>query len=84
MLYFVYILKCKDNSLYTGITWNLSKRVREHFNGASKYTKGKLPVKLIYFEKCKDKIGAARREREIKDWSRKKKLELIKSLPRIE
>ena len=77
MLYFVYILECSDLSLYTGITWNLDKRIKEHFKGASKYTRSKLPVKLVYFEKCNDKIGAAKREREIKGWSREKKLNLI-------
>ena len=79
MLYFVYILKCRDKTLYTGITWNLEKRVKEHFNGSSKYTRGRLPVKLVYFEKHKDKIDAMRREREIKRFSRKIKLELIKN-----
>ena len=77
MLYFVYILECSDLSLYTGITWNLDKRIKEHFKGASKYTRSKLPVKLVYFEKCNDKIDAAKREREIKGWSREKKLNLI-------
>ena len=79
MLYFVYILKCRDKTLYTGITWNLEKRVKEHFNGSSKYTRGRLPVNLVYFEKHKDKIDAMRREREIKRFSRKIKLELIKN-----
>ena len=77
MKYFVYILECEDKSLYTGITWNLEKRIKEHFKGASKYTRSKLPVKLVYFETSQDKIKAAQREREIKGWSRKKKLELI-------
>ena len=77
MKYFVYILECCDGSLYTGITWNLSKRIKEHFNGTSKYTRSKLPVKLVYFEKCNDKIDVAKREREIKGWSREKKLNLI-------
>jgi len=75
--YFVYILKCSDKSLYTGIALNLEKRVKEHFKGASKYTRSKLPVKLVYFETSQDKIKAAQREREIKSWSRSKKLELI-------
>ena len=79
MKYFVYILECCDGPLYTGITWNLSKRIKEHFNGTSKYTRNKLPVKLVYFEKCNDKIDAAKREREIKGWSRQKKLNLISS-----
>jgi putative endonuclease len=78
--YFVYILECKDKSLYTGITRNLENRVKEHFKGSSKYTRSKLPVKLVYFEESKDKIEAAKREYEIKNWSRKKKLELVNGL----
>jgi len=80
MKYLVYILECGDKSLYTGITWNLSKRIKEHFNGTSRYTRGKLPVKLVYSENRKNKVEAAKREREIKRWSRKRKLELINSL----
>ena len=82
MKYFVYILECSDNSLYTGITWNLERRVKEHFKGASKYTRGRLPVKIVHSEIVADKIESAKREREIKSWPRKKKLELIKSLRR--
>ena len=72
------MLECDDKSLYTGITLNLEKRIKAHFNGASKYTRSKLPVKLVYFEESRDKVQAARREREIKSWTRAKKLELIK------
>ena len=79
MRYFVYILRCIDGSLYTGITWNLKKRVGEHNLGLSNYTKPKIPVKLIYFEDCNDKISAAKREKEIKGWSRQKKLNLANS-----
>jgi putative endonuclease len=78
--YFVYILECKDKSLYTGIALDINKRIEAHFNGSSKYTRGKLPVKLVYSEETDDKMEAARREREIKGWSRKKKLELVESL----
>jgi putative endonuclease len=77
--YFVYILECSDKSLYTGITLNLNNRIKGHFNGSSKYTRSKLPVKLVYFEESNDKIEAAKREREIKSWSRKKKLTLVNS-----
>lgn len=77
MKYFVYILECRDKSLYTGIALNLNKRIKEHFKGTSKYTRSKLPVKLVYFESQKDKVDAAKREWEIKGWSRKKKLELV-------
>ena len=74
----VYIVECKDSSLYTGISNNVAKRIWKHNNklGAASI-KGKLPVKLVYTERCKNKIGAAKREREIKGWNRKKKLDLI-------
>ena len=82
MKYFVYILECSDNSLYTGIALNLKKRMEAHFKGASKYTRSRLPVKIVHSEIVEDKIESAKREREIKSWPRKKKLELIKSLRR--
>jgi len=75
----VYILKCFDNTLYTGITTDLKRREYEHNNlklGA-KYTKLRRPVKLVYFEKCYDKSSASSREYAIKKLSRKEKLELI-------
>ena len=53
-----------------------------HFKGASKYTRSRLPVKIVHSEIVEDKIESAKREREIKSWPRKKKLELIKSLRR--
>ncbi len=64
-----------DKSLYTGITWNLRKRLLEH--------KGKLPVVLKYWESFEDRSQAARREKEIKGWGRVKKLKLIESLRRV-
>jgi putative endonuclease len=78
---FVYILRCKDNSFYTGITWNLKKRINEHNQRVkSCLTKKKVPVKLVYWEIFRTRKEAARREKEIKGWIRKKKIELIKSL----
>jgi putative endonuclease len=74
----VYIVKCKDSSLYTGISNNVVKRVRKHNNKLGAVSvRGKLPVRLVYTELYKDKIDAAKREREIKSWNRKKKLDLI-------
>lgn len=76
---YVYILKCKDDSLYTGWTNNLEKRVQAHQSGkGAKYTRAKLPVELVYFEEFEDKIDAMKREYEIKKLSRAKKLQLIK------
>ena len=75
---YVYILKCKDDSLYTGWTNNLEKRVQAHKSGkGAKYTRAKLPVELVYFEEFEDKIDAMKREYEIKKLPRIKKLELI-------
>lgn len=75
---YVYILKCKDDSLYTGWTNNLEKRVQAHRSGkGAKYTRAKLPVELVYFEEFEDKIDAMKREYEIKKLPRIKKLELI-------
>ena len=62
----------KHGSFYTGITWNLEKRLAEHNSGMSLSTKGKLPVKLVYTEKFVDKFEAAKREKEIKGWTRLK------------
>jgi len=79
MNWYVYIVQCKDKSLYTGITNNISKRIWLHNNKlGAKSLFGKLPVKLVYQEKLSDQIIAAKREREIKGWTRQKKLELIK------
>jgi len=79
-MYFVYILKCADESLYVGCTSNLEKRVKEH--GASKrgahYTKIRRPVNLLYSEKFQTLSEARRREAEIKGWRREKKMELAK------
>ena len=79
--YYVYIVKCSDGSLYTGYTKNIANRIQQH--NFSKYgaksIKGKLPVELVYSEMYAAKTEELKREREIKGWSRKKKLELIKS-----
>ena len=76
---YVYILRCGDDSLYTGWTNNLEKRVKAHSNGkGAKYTKARLPIELVYFEEFEDKIEAMRREYAIKKLTRKEKLLLIK------
>lgn len=77
---FVYILQCNDNSFYTGWTNDLSKRLKTHNNGkASKYTRGRLPVKYIYIEKKEDRSSALKREFKIKQLTRKQKEKLINS-----
>lgn len=76
--WFVYIVKAKDNSYYTGITTNIEKRVDKHNNKqGSKSLLGKIPVKLVYQEKAKNRSDASKREAEIKSWDRKKKIDLI-------
>lgn len=78
---YTYILECSDKSLYTGWTNNLEKRVNTHKEGkASKYTRARLPVKLVYFEEYDDKISAQKREYQIKQMTRKQKLKLIGKL----
>ena len=76
---YVYILECADKSLYTGWTVDLDKRLKKHNEGtASKYTRARLPVKLVYYEIYDNKIDAQKREWYIKKLSRKEKLKLIK------
>lgn len=78
-MHYVYILKCHDNTLYTGYTNNLIKRIQAHNAGkGAKYTRGRLPVKLVYFEKYNSKVEAMKREYAIKQLTRWKKLKLIK------
>ncbi|WP_443659264.1 GIY-YIG nuclease family protein [Clostridium algidicarnis] len=77
---YVYILKCSDNTLYTGWTVNIEKRLATHSSGkGAKYTRCRLPVRLVYFEKHPDKISAQKREYAIKQLSRTEKLKLINS-----
>lgn len=80
VLWFVYILKCSDDTLYTGITIDLSRRVDEHNSSpkGAKYTRIRRPLELLYFEEVKDKSSASKREIEIKKLSRAQKLELVK------
>lgn len=75
---YVYILECSDNTLYTGWTNNLEKRVNTHSKGkGAKYTRARLPITLVYYEEYKDKISAQKREYKIKQLSRAEKLKLI-------
>ncbi len=76
--YFVYILKCSDDSYYTGITNNLEKRINEHNSGMIKgYTSKRLPVVLLYSQRFDDINRAIEVEKQIKGWSRRKKKALI-------
>lgn len=76
--WFLYILRCKDGSLYTGITTDVEKRLEAHRSGkGAKYTRGRLPLELVYSEECGDHSAALKRELQIKALPREKKLELI-------
>ena len=77
--YFVYILKCNDNSYYTGFTNDLERRLGEHNSGKNKecYTFNKRPIELMWFETFNDVLNAIAVEKQIKGWSRRKKEALI-------
>ncbi|MBL8098099.1 MAG: GIY-YIG nuclease family protein [Anaerolineales bacterium] len=78
MACFCYILKCADGTLYTGWTVNVEKRVAQHNKGlGARYTRMRLPVKLVYVEEQPDKKTAMKRERAIKALPRKKKMQLF-------
>lgn len=75
---YTYILRCQDNSLYTGWTNDMDKRLKAHNEGkGAKYTKARRPVTLVYYETFQTKEEAMRREWEIKHLSRQRKLKLI-------
>ena len=77
MNWFVYVLKCADNTLYTGITNNFKNRLIAHQNGqGAKYTKGRGPFEVFYKEKCSSRSIATKRELEIKNLKRHQKLKL--------
>lgn len=78
-MFYVYILKCSDDTLYTGFTVNLENRIQKHNQGlGAKYTRGRTPVKLVYKEEYPTKSEALKREYRIKQLTRKKKIEIIK------
>ena len=75
----VYIIKCLDGTLYTGITNNLPQRVEEHNRGKGcRYTRGRGPVKLVHSERFPNRSSALKRESQIKRWGREEKILLIK------
>lgn len=76
----LYILECRDGTLYTGITDNLERRLAAHHAGkGAKYTRGRGPFRLCYTEVCRDHSEALRREIQIKKMTREEKLDLINS-----
>lgn len=80
MSYFVYLLECADHSLYCGFTTDLEKRVAAHRAGkASKYTRARLPVKMVYSESFSLRTQALKREYAIKQFSRLEKKKMIRA-----
>lgn len=77
-MWYLYILKCGDGTLYTGITNDLEKRLEAHRSGkGAKYTRGRGPLELMYQESCDSHGEALRREYSVKRLSREEKLSLI-------
>ncbi|RJO58902.1 GIY-YIG nuclease family protein [Candidatus Parcubacteria bacterium] len=79
-MYHLYILKCKDKTLYTGITTDLKRRLREHNSSmlGAKYTKSRRPVELVYNKEFRTRSAATKAEARIKNLSRVEKISLIK------
>lgn len=76
----LYILRCKDNTLYCGITTDVSARLEAHRRGrGAKYTRGRSPLELVYTEECSDHSAALKREWQIKHLTRQQKEALIES-----
>jgi putative endonuclease len=77
--YVVYILRCTDNSYYTGITSDLDRRIHEHQSGSSpgSYTSARRPVELVFTQEFSSVNQAIEFEKQVKGWSRKKKEALI-------
>lgn len=76
--WYLYILRCKDGTFYTGITTDVEKRLEMHRSGkGAKYTRGRGPLELVYSERCDDHSHALKRELEVKKLSREEKQRLI-------
>ena len=81
-MYWVYLRRCGDGSLYTGCTNDLVRRLRAHQSGrGAKYTRSRLPVELVYREPAADRSAALRREAAIKAMTRAEKLALLAAIP---
>lgn len=77
--WYVYIVRCADDTLYTGITRNLQRRIEEHNSesGGAKYTRPRRPVEIIYYECADNRSDASKREYQIKSMRLQRKLDLI-------
>lgn len=77
-MWFVYILLCEDNSLYTGISNNVEKRFSDHKNGkGGHYTRSHKPAKIVYQEQFETQSEVLQREKQIKGWGRQKKIRIL-------
>jgi len=81
-MYYLYILECADETLYTGIAVDLKRRIGEHNSSSlgAKYTKSRRPVKLVYSKKFRNRSTVSKEEARIKSLSRREKLEIIKNI----
>ncbi len=79
MKYYVYLVKCADNTLYTGVATDVQRRIEEHNTSdkGAKYTKARRPVELLYSQECEDRSAAQKEEWRIKKLTRSQKLQLI-------
>ncbi|WP_372608187.1 GIY-YIG nuclease family protein [Halorientalis litorea] len=76
--HYVYVLRCADDTLYTGYTTDIERRVREHERGdGAKYTRGRTPVDLVHVERFDSKSAAMSREYELKQYSKAEKERLV-------
>ena len=78
---FVYILKCADNSYYVGSTRDIKQRLKKHNNYGVKYTKSRLPFKLIFLKKFDSYSQALKFEKKVKSWKKRKSIEKMLSKP---
>ena len=80
--WYLYILRCKDNTLYTGITTDVARRLEAHRSGkGAKYSRGRCPLELVYQETCGTHSDALKRELEIKAMSRMQKEKMVSATP---
>lgn len=78
--WYLYILRCKDDTLYTGITTDVDKRLEAHRSGkGAKYTRGRGPLELVYREECGTHSDALKRELQVKALSREEKMKLLET-----
>jgi putative endonuclease len=80
-MYHLYIVRCADDTLYTGITTDLERRIVEHNESpkGARYTRARRPVTLVYSKKCRNRISASKQEWNIKQMTREQKNELVSS-----